>query len=141
MCNGYDLSTGECLACKNGLTLQNGMCIDPNCLNTGSDGCLECKAGFKIGQNILCEFSDANCLSSLGGRCQECTTNFFVNLDGVCEQKPQGCAFVNYQTKQCLQCLPNYKLNFTTKICSKIVAIPNCNSVNPQNPNQCLNCA
>lgn len=63
LCNGFNVQTGACFACLYGLTLQNGVCIDNNCVQkNGNNGCRQCASSYQLDSNNVCQLVDVNCL-------------------------------------------------------------------------------
>ena len=58
LCRQHNVENGHCTSCLNpGFTVQNGKCLDENCLNPDEDRCLECKHNFVYNyDDKICEF-------------------------------------------------------------------------------------
>lgn len=95
LCDGHDVSNGNCFACKYALTLTSGKCIDTNCLTFQNNRCQKCQPDFTINAQGICQYSDLNCLTSDTKRCIECALNYFIDIQGKCNPLPEGCKFAN----------------------------------------------
>jgi len=63
LCDGFNVQTGACFGCLYGLSLQNGACIDNNCLSfNANNSCKQCSTSYQANQNGVCQYSDPNCL-------------------------------------------------------------------------------
>lgn len=62
-CKDYNPQNGKCTTCSiNGLNVEDGKCVDPNCLSRNNEVCPSCKPNF-IFNNVekICKFNDPNC--------------------------------------------------------------------------------
>lgn len=48
LCDGHDVSNGNCFACKFGLTLNAGKCVDLNCQTYQESTCSKCKDYYSL---------------------------------------------------------------------------------------------
>jgi hypothetical protein len=48
LCKDYNVQNGKCTSCSiQGFTLDNGKCVDPNCIaKNNDDSCSNCKPNF-----------------------------------------------------------------------------------------------
>ena len=122
-CDGHNVQSGACFGCKYGLLLNSGKCIDINCLSEGNNGCNTCKPDFKTNENGICSKSDNNCIDFQNGQCNECKPGYFVHISGKCNQLPPNCNIANFQTGDCLQCLPDFQMSRPGEPCEKVVKI------------------
>ena len=110
LCDGHNVQNGHCFACKFGLKLNQGKCLDLNCQEFEGEKCKSCKQNFKKDSNSICKEFDKNCLEDFNGRCQNCQTGYYVNTEGKCRPLPQNCAFANMMTGDCLECVDGYEM-------------------------------
>lgn len=102
--------------------------------------CKTCKPNFKLNTNGLCEQTDNNCLNSQNGQCIECKSGFYRHISGKCNPLPPNCGIANFQTGDCLECLPNFQSARPGAPCLEIKKIENCQVTDPTNPSKCLIC-
>lgn len=116
--------------------------MDPNCLNSNDDTCLQCKPNFVF--NIAtksCLFQDPNCANIIPTACLQCSPNFYLSASGLCRALPANCQQAS-SDGNCQACVAG----FTNKagICQKdqpvAITIPNCLNVDVANK-VCLACA
>jgi len=117
LCQSYNLTNGNCLACISSYTLNQGKCLDLNCLNQQSNGCVQCKNNFRVlGGSSLCVFYDPNCAILTSTSCQTCITGYQISSSaGLCSMSSStstvipNCNIV--QNGQCTACVSGYSLS------------------------------
>lgn len=96
-CDGFNVLTGECLACKPGYTLApKGQCIrqkkvDPNCnIPSASGGCIACIYGYYLANNTCTQVSWL-CVgyNLLTGDCLTCPQGYSLD-SGRCKPLPSA---------------------------------------------------
>ena len=125
-CQRYDLTSGNCWACKGGSSLNQNVCYANNCktysnLQPTSPVCQICNNGYELNQDSLCV--PKNCATfKLDLSCSTCVNGYALQADGLCTstQCPSGFVFQNFacvpancQTYRkadggCSVCLPGY---------------------------------
>lgn len=92
LCNTYDLTTGKCMSCYGGYTLNNGACVStasllpPNCVDIQNGVCIECSLGFILMGDNTCQPRMPGCLTMLSdGRCVSCSVGYLLQ-GSVCKR-------------------------------------------------------
>lgn len=150
-CNTFDSSSGNCLSCYGGYTLNNGSCVitttpnsDPNCAQRDTNNvCTACYYRYYLNAQKVCvAVSDqcntfdslGNCLSCYGGytlingSCVISTTSAQTNSDPNCAQHDAN--------NVCTSCYYRYYLN-VQKVC--VAVSDQCNNFDSSSGN-CLSC-
>lgn len=109
LCKDFNVQNGKCTSCvSSGFNLNDGKCIDPNCVSRNGDACASCKSNFayKDGDKI-CKLVDANCKNLAIAACLECNSGYYIGSQKICKALPVNCAGAD-QTGACTSCVTGF---------------------------------
>jgi proprotein convertase subtilisin/kexin type 5 len=115
-CKDINTTTGVCISCYPGYTLQAGTCtiprnIDPNCNLPSGTNCLSCRDGYWL-NNGVCALVTKNCQTyeQSTGNCLTCNNSYRLT-NGSCIILPSpndpNCLTVD-NSSRCLSCVDGY---------------------------------
>ena len=127
-CQTADKDTGVCSVCKTRYYLD----IKSKKCKSNQDNeelyfcrkaditCLECEAGYYLGEDLRCS-STQNCVESEKGKCLGCKNNLYLDEDRKCTII-EHCKHSsdNPEEHPCRECLDNYFFDITNQKCAKV---------------------
>lgn len=81
LCKDHNVQNGKCKSCiSDGFKLDDGKCVDPNCVSKNGDACTMCKSNFLFSESDkICKLSDPNCKTLTISACTECKPGFYIS--------------------------------------------------------------
>jgi hypothetical protein len=111
-CLTYNMISGACLTCYNGLSVWGNTCgnvagINPYCSNLNGTTCLVCNSGYTL-YNGICYLANENCATfGAGGVCLTCAQG---NLEGFLCLVDTSCDTYDPTFTFCLTCPTGFAL-------------------------------
>lgn len=81
LCTMFDYENRACKACRKGVTLDKGVCIDINCEEKNETQCTKCAKDYVFVKNTqICSYNDPNCDAfNENYTCVNCKRNYVPN--------------------------------------------------------------